>query len=59
MKCPHLIKWVVFSCIANEKPYDPSLFEFEEYCSGTMHKRCPFYLNSGPDKYVFMYSISG
>jgi hypothetical protein len=44
MKCPHLMKWVITSCKAPDKPYMPSLFELEEYCSTKDHRKCPFYL---------------
>jgi hypothetical protein len=43
MKCPHLIKWVLFACKANEKPYFPSNFQLHEYCKTEEHKKCPFY----------------
>ena len=44
MKCPHLIKWVISSCKALDRPYVPSLFELEEYCRTKGHRKCPFYL---------------
>ena len=44
MKCPHLIKWVISSCKALERPYTPSLFELDEYCMKREHRKCPFYL---------------
>ena len=44
MKCPHLLKWSVWSCKALDKPYVPSLFELEEYCRTKEHRKCPFYL---------------
>lgn len=44
MKCPHLIKWVISSCKALDRPYVPSLFELEEYCRTRGHRKCPFYL---------------
>ena len=44
MKCPHLMKWVRASCKAFERPYEPSLFELEEYCRKKDHRKCPLYL---------------
>jgi len=45
MKCPHLSKWVTFSCKANEKVYFPTDFQLEEYCKKREHKKCPFLLS--------------
>ncbi len=42
-KCPHLQKWTVASCRADKKPYVPSIYELEEYCSDERHKGCPLY----------------
>lgn len=44
MKCPHLMKWVTFLCKADQEVYSPSLFQIEEYCRSTAHKKCPFFL---------------
>ncbi len=44
MQCPNLLKWVISSCKAVERPYVPSLFELEEYCSTGDHRKCPFYM---------------
>jgi hypothetical protein len=45
MKCRHLVACRnISSCSAIERPYVPSLFEFEEYCSTIDHRKCPFYL---------------
>ena len=43
MKCPHLIKWLTFTCKAKEKPYSPSVFQVQEYCKGKYYNKCPFY----------------
>ncbi len=43
-KCPHLLKWTISSCKANKKPYIPSIFELDEYCTGDGHERCPLYM---------------
>ncbi len=44
MQCPNLLKWIVSSCKAVERPYVPSLFELEEYCRTGDHRKCPFYM---------------
>ena len=44
MKCPHLLKWVIPTCRALDKPYVPSLFELEEYCRTESYRKCPFCL---------------
>ena len=44
-KCPHLIKWITFTCMAKEKLYFPSPFQIHEYCNRENHKKCPFFLN--------------
>lgn len=58
MKCPHLIKWVISSCKAVDRPYVPSLFELEEYCRTRSHRKCPFYLREITDKAEFKDLIS-
>lgn len=47
MKCPHLMKWLSYSCKANEKPYFPSSFQIDEYCKGKFYKKCPFIIKKG------------
>jgi len=42
MKCPHLKKWLIFSCKATETLYFPSAFQLEEYCKRKEHRKCPF-----------------
>ncbi len=42
MKCPHLIKWVLFTCKATEPLYFPSAFQLQEYCRHKNHRKCPF-----------------
>ncbi len=42
-KCPHLQRWTVSSCRADKKPYVPSIYELEEYCSDERHERCPLF----------------
>lgn len=44
MKCPHLKKWVLFTCKATETLYFPSTFQLEEYCKQKNHRKCPFLL---------------
>ncbi|GAB4421131.1 MAG: hypothetical protein OHK0032_16910 [Thermodesulfovibrionales bacterium] len=43
MRCPNLVKWVVFICKAVDNTYVPSNFELEEYCKTKSHRKCPFY----------------
>lgn len=50
MACPHLTKWLIFTCKAKEKPYFPSDFQLEEYCRRKDHKKCPFFLYSFADE---------
>jgi hypothetical protein len=42
MKCGHLKGWTIAVCRVDEKPYVPSVFQLEEYCKTSRHKRCPF-----------------
>jgi hypothetical protein len=42
MKCPHLKKWLLFTCNATETLYLPSAFQIEEYCKRKEHRKCPF-----------------
>jgi hypothetical protein len=44
MRCPHLLNWTVSSCVADDKPYVPSLFELQQYCTDKGHDRCPLYV---------------
>jgi len=50
MKCPHLIKWLTFSCKASEKLYFPSPFQLQEYCKTKSHKKCPFLMQIAMEK---------
>ncbi len=43
MKCPHLIKWVLYSCNAQDEIYFPITLQLEEYCKKKNHKKCPFF----------------
>jgi len=43
MKCPNLLRSMILSCNADERPYVPSLFELEEYCNRKEHQKCPLY----------------
>jgi hypothetical protein len=43
MRCPHLLNWTVSSCIADDRPYVPSIHELHEYCTDKGHERCPLY----------------
>lgn len=52
MRCPHLIKWVTFSCKAKDKLYFPSPFQLHEYCNRKDHKKCPFYLKVHQNEYL-------
>lgn len=44
MSCPHLLNWTVSSCRADDKPYIPSIYELQEYCTVGAHERCPLYV---------------
>lgn len=44
MRCPHLLNWTVSACVADDRPYVPSIFELQEYCTGKRHERCPLYV---------------
>jgi|WetSurSiteA1Bulk_404760.scaffolds.fasta_scaffold00420_6 hypothetical protein len=52
MKCPHLTKWLIFTCSAKEKPYFPSDFQLKEYCKGKDHRKCPFFRYDFTDENV-------
>lgn len=56
MRCPHLLNWTVSSCKADDKPYIPSIYELQEYCTVRAHKRCPLYMNVERDGHE---SLSG
>ncbi len=43
MKCPHLQGEYLQSCKASKAVYVPSQFEFDEYCTQSIHTMCPFY----------------
>lgn len=45
MSCPHLLNWTVSSCKADDKPYIPSVYELQEYCTVGAHERCPLYVD--------------
>lgn len=45
MSCPHLLKCTVSSCKADDKPYIPSVYELQEYCTVGAHERCPLYVD--------------
>ena len=44
MKCPHLMKRIIFFCKADKKVYSPSHFQIDEYCRKKEHIKCPFFL---------------
>jgi len=48
MKCPHLLRWTVSSCKADAKPYVPSIFELDQYCTVRAYKNCPLYRVANP-----------
>ena len=50
MKCPHLIKWLIFACKAKEELYFPSDFQLQEYCKTKSHKKCPFLMQIDIEK---------
>ena len=50
MKCPHLNKWVVFTCKATDTLYFPSAFQLEAYCKTKEHRRCPFFATTLPQE---------
>ncbi len=49
MRCPHLRTWTVSSCKADKRPYIPSLYEIQEYCTDKRHKKCPLYVDIGQE----------
>lgn len=52
MKCPHLVKWIISSCMASDRPYIPSPFELEEYCYTIRQNKCPLHIKSMKDNDV-------
>jgi hypothetical protein len=46
LKCPHMANWKIKSCEALITTYNPSQFQFEEYCKSRAHIKCPFYLDA-------------
>jgi hypothetical protein len=44
MRCPHLKKWVLFTCNGTDTLYFPSAFQLEEYCKRKDHRKCPFFM---------------
>ena len=50
MRCPHLLDWTVSSCKADKKPYVPSIYELQEYCTVREHQRCPLYVDVDRDE---------
>jgi len=51
MKCRHLnlfrlsrLDWSITSCLANDRPYTPSLSELNDYCKGEGYEKCPVLL---------------
>lgn len=58
-RCPYLFVWEIFSsCMVHDEPYSPSHFEYKEYCSNTMHRKCPFYLKAATEKSEAFASLS-
>ncbi len=49
MNCPYLQGTYLQSCKASRVVYIPSQFEFNEYCTHTGHKICPYYTKSKYD----------
>ncbi len=54
MKCKYLnlfrlsrLDWSVTSCMANDRPYTPSLSELHDYCNGKGYTKCPVLLKMG------------
>jgi hypothetical protein len=44
MKCPHLTKWLLFTCKGSDTLYFPSAFQLAEYCKRKDHRKCPFFV---------------
>ena len=54
MKCKYLnlfrlymLDWSITSCMANDRPYTPSLSELQNYCEGQEYTNCPVLLQMG------------
>ncbi len=45
MRCPHLVDRMVSFCKADDKPYVPSIYELQEYCTAGKHQRCPLFIS--------------
>lgn len=41
-----MANWKIKSCEALITTYNPSQFQFEEYCKSRAHIKCPFYLDA-------------
>jgi len=48
MKCRYLnqyspsgFKWSISSCLANDRPYLPSIYELDSFCKDSEHNNCP------------------
>jgi len=48
MKCRYMnlfrlsrLDWSIISCLANDRPYTPSLSELRDYCEGKEYAKCP------------------
>jgi hypothetical protein len=48
MRCKYLnlfkmsrLDWSVISCMANDRPYTPSISELHYYCKGEEYTKCP------------------
>ncbi len=50
MRCPNLLTWTFSSCIADDTPYVPSIYELREFCNNKRHRRCPLYTGSAEDQ---------
>ena len=51
MKCKYLdlfrlprLDWSITSCLANDRPYTPSISELHEYCESKNYSKCPVLL---------------
>jgi hypothetical protein len=50
MKCPYLKRWLVATCMIEDKIYVPSIFQLQEYCKTKGHKKCPFFMKNFSEK---------
>jgi len=46
MKCPHLVKVIVYTCVSVEDSYLPSGGQLRSYCKSKAHSNCPFFASS-------------